>query len=70
VSLRFLDLIFERLLNWLLLLGRTSSSTDIELFVLRDEIAILRRTNPTPLWGSISRPEAVTCGDRRSALQT
>lgn len=48
VSLRRLYLIFNRLLNWLLLLGRTSSSKVIELLVLRHEVAILRRTNPRP----------------------
>ena len=48
VSLRLLYLIFDRLLDWLLLLGRTSSSKDIELLVLRHEVAILRRTNPRP----------------------
>jgi len=41
-------LIFDRLLGWLLLLGRTSSSKNIELLVLRHEIAIFRRTNPRP----------------------
>ena len=45
VSLRLLYLIFDRLLSWLMLLGRTSSSKDIELLVLRHEVAILRRTN-------------------------
>ena len=48
VSLRLLYLIFDWLLNWLLLLGRTSSSKNIELLVLRHEVAILRRTNPRP----------------------
>src|SRR4249920_1839589 len=48
VSLRLLYLIFNRLLSWLALLGRTSSSKDIELPVLRHEVAILRRTNPRP----------------------
>ena len=48
VSLRLLYLIFDRLLNWLLLLGRTSSAKNIELLVLRHEVAILRRTNPRP----------------------
>jgi len=48
VSLRFLYLIFGRLLAWLVLLGRGSSSKDVELLVLRHEIAVLRRTNPRP----------------------
>ena len=48
VSLRLLYLIFDRLLSWLMLLGRASSSKDIELLVLRHEVAVLRRTNPRP----------------------
>ena len=48
VSLRLLYLIFNRLLSWLMLLGRASSSKDIELLVLRHEVAVLRRTNPRP----------------------
>jgi putative transposase len=35
VSLRLVYLIFDRLLSWLLLLGRSSSSKDVELLVLR-----------------------------------
>jgi putative transposase len=48
VSLRLLYLIFDRLLGWLLLLGRSSSSKNVELLVLRHEVAVLRRTNPKP----------------------
>jgi hypothetical protein len=48
VSLRLLYLIFDRLLGCLMLLGRASSSKDIELLVLRHEVAVLRRTNPRP----------------------
>ena len=48
VSLRLLYLIFSQLLSWLTLLGRTTSSKDIELLVLRHEVAVLRRTNPRP----------------------
>jgi putative transposase len=48
VSLRLLYLVFLQLLNLLLLLGRSSASKDIELLVLRHEVAVLRRANPTP----------------------
>jgi putative transposase len=48
VSLRLLYLILTGLLNWLALLGRATSSKDIELLVLRHEIAVLRRANPRP----------------------
>jgi hypothetical protein len=48
VSLRLLYLIFHHMLGLVLLLGRTSSAKDIELLVLRHEVAVLRRTNPRP----------------------
>jgi hypothetical protein len=48
VSSRLLYLIFLQLLNLLLLLGRSSASKDVELLVLRHEVAVLRRANPTP----------------------
>jgi putative transposase len=44
VSLRLLG----QLLSWLTLLGRTTSSKNIELLVLRHEVPVLRRANPTP----------------------
>ena len=55
VSLRLLYLIFQHLLGLLLLLGRTSGTKDVELLVLRHEVAVLRRTNPRPRLGWADR---------------
>jgi hypothetical protein len=45
MSLHLLYLIFLRLLNLMLLLGRSSASKDIELLVLRHEVAVLRKVS-------------------------
>ena len=48
VSLRLLYLIFLQMLRLVLLLGRSTSAKDVELLVLRHEVAVLRRNNPRP----------------------
>src|SRR5438128_3873361 len=48
MALRLLYLIFLRLVGLLVLLGRSSESKDVELLVLRHEVAVLRRVNPKP----------------------
>ena len=48
MSSRLLYLIFCQVLGLVLLMGRTSATKDVELLVLRHEVAILRRTNPRP----------------------
>ena len=37
-----------RICGWLVLLGRSAASKDVELLVLRHEVAVLRRTKPQP----------------------
>ena len=56
VSLRLLYLIFSQLLNWQMQLSRATSSKNIELLVLRHEVAILRRTTPSPDWIGRTEP--------------
>ena len=48
MSLRLLYLIFWQVLGLVLLMGRSSVTKDVELLVLRHEVAVLRRTNPRP----------------------
>lgn len=45
---RLLYLIFTRLLDWVMLLARSSAFKDAGLLVLRREVAVLRRTNAKP----------------------
>ena len=48
MSPRLLYLIFCQVLDWLMLLTRTTAAKNAEILVLRHEVAILRRQNPRP----------------------
>jgi putative transposase len=65
VSLRLLYLIFVQILGLVLLMGRTSSTKNVELLILRHEVAVLRRTNPRPRLGWADRAVLVAALIRR-----
>ena len=48
MSLRLSYLIFRQVPGLILMMGRSSSTKDVELLVLRHEVTVLRRTNPKP----------------------
>jgi putative transposase len=51
-----------RVLSWLALLARSDTAKDIEILVLRHEVAVLRRTNPrpTPTWLDLAMLSALS----------
>ena len=51
-----------RLFGWLALLARSHTSKDVEILVLRHEIAVLRRqvTRPKPHWADRAVIAALT----------
>jgi len=48
-------LMLTRVLSWLALLARTEAAKDVEILVLRHEVAVLRRHNPRPRLNWVDR---------------
>ena len=55
MALRLAYLILTRVLSWLALLGRTDAAKDVEILVLRHEVAVLRRRHPRPRLSWVDR---------------
>ena len=48
MAFRLAYLILTRVLSWLALLARSDAAKDVEILVLRHEVAVLRRHHPRP----------------------
>jgi putative transposase len=52
VIVKLLYLVLVQVFGWLVLLGRSDAATDVEILVLRHQVAVLRRqvTKPALTW--------------------
>ena len=71
MALRLIYQMFSKLLGWIVLRTRSDTTKDIEILVLRHEVAVLRRSNPScfalfvdqvPAAAQAARTARVSCG--------
>jgi hypothetical protein len=55
VAFRLAYLLLARVLSWLMLLARSDAAKDVEILVLRHEVAVLRRHHPRPRLSWVDR---------------
>ena len=55
MACRLAYLLLARVLSWLTLLARSEAAKDVEILVLRHEVAVLRRHNPRPTLSWVDR---------------
>ena len=62
MAFRLAYLMLARMLSWLALLARAAAAKDVEILVLRHEIAVLRRHNQRPRlsWADRALPSALS----------
>jgi hypothetical protein len=55
VAFQLAYLMLARVLSWLALLARSDAAKDVEILVLRHEVAVLRRNYPRPRMSWLDR---------------
>jgi putative transposase len=48
VALKLVDVMFSKLVSWMVLRRRSHTSKEIEILVLHHQLAVLRRRTPRP----------------------